>query len=225
MSVDPTLTPKGEQTRTLILETALALFQEGGYEQTTMRAIAEAAGVAVGSAYYYFRSKEHLIQAFYHRMHEEHLAAARPVLEQERALEARLRGVMQARLTTIEPYHRFSGVLFKSAADPQSPLNPFSPASGPVRDEAIALFAEVLEGATEQVPDDLATELPTLLWAYHMGIILFWIHDESSGRSRTWRLAEHTVELVARLIKLGSHPLVRPLRRKVVELLADLRAG
>jgi AcrR family transcriptional regulator len=179
--------------------------------------------VAVGSAYYYFRSKEHLIQAFYHRMHEAHLAAAHPVLEQEASLEARLRGVMAVRLQTVEPYHRFSGVLFKSAADPQSPLNPFSPASREVREEAIAIFAEVLHGATGNVPADLAAELPTLLWTYHMGIILFWIHDDSPGRVRTWRLMEHTVSLVARLIKLSSHPLMRPLRRKVLVLLSELR--
>jgi AcrR family transcriptional regulator len=45
-----------------------------------MRAIAERAGVALGNTYYYFRSKEHLIQAFYARSHAEHLAAAAPVL-------------------------------------------------------------------------------------------------------------------------------------------------
>src|SRR5438093_12676940 len=58
-----TRTPKGEQTRAIILETALDLFRERGYEETTMRVIAERAGVALGNAYYYFRSKEHLIQA------------------------------------------------------------------------------------------------------------------------------------------------------------------
>src|ERR671915_1514128 len=89
-------TPKGDQTRTLILETALELFRERGYEQTTMRAIAEAAGVAVGNAYYYFQSKEHLIQAFYARTHEEHVAASREVLDQERGLRERLLGVMRA---------------------------------------------------------------------------------------------------------------------------------
>src|SRR5438132_12947660 len=79
-----TRTPKGEQTRALILETALDLFRERGYEETTMRAIAEQAGVALGNAYYYFRSKEHLIQAFYARSHQEHLAAAQPIREPER---------------------------------------------------------------------------------------------------------------------------------------------
>src|SRR6185369_8080403 len=63
---------RGEQTRQLILETALRLFRERGYAETTMRAIAKEAGVAVGNAYYYFDSKEHLIQGFYDRNQAAH---------------------------------------------------------------------------------------------------------------------------------------------------------
>ena len=79
---NPTKTAKGEQTRALILNTALDLLQEHGYEKTTMRAIAKKAGVSLGNAYHYFDTKEHLIQAFYHRTHEEHLAATVPALTQ-----------------------------------------------------------------------------------------------------------------------------------------------
>ena len=124
---------KGERTRAQILEAALELFRERGYDETTMRAIAERAGVAVGNAYYYFRSKEHLIQAFYQQTHQEHLEASREILARERGLRERLLGVMRAKLDTIMPYHRFAGVLFKTAADPASPLNPFSEESGPTR--------------------------------------------------------------------------------------------
>ena len=53
---------KGEQTRAAIAEAALRMFREQGYEATTMRAIAKEAGVATGNAYYYFDSKEELIQ-------------------------------------------------------------------------------------------------------------------------------------------------------------------
>src|SRR5215471_20002736 len=101
-------TSKGEQTRALILETALDLFKENGYEETTMRAIAARAGVALGNAYYYFRSKEHLIQAFYGRTHAELAQAARPILDQETTLKDRLMGVTRANLDLIEPYHRFA---------------------------------------------------------------------------------------------------------------------
>src|SRR5262245_64600030 len=128
---DGKATTRGEETKTKIVEAAMRLFTSQGYDATTMRAIASEADVAVGNAYYYFPSKEHLIQAFYAKTHEEHLAAARPVLEKERDFVKRLVGVMDAKLGTIEPYHRFSATLFKSAADPESPLNPFSEASVP----------------------------------------------------------------------------------------------
>src|ERR1044071_1729982 len=111
-------TVKGEQTKLLILNAALDLLAERGYEKTTMRAIAEKAGVSLGNAYHYFRSKEHLVQAFYARTHEEHLAASLPVLEKESTLRARLLAIMRLKIQTLEPYHEFAGVLFKTAADP-----------------------------------------------------------------------------------------------------------
>lgn len=216
-------TPKGEQTRALILSTALDLFRERGYDDTTMRAIAERAGVALGNAYYYFRSKENLIQAFYAQSHQEHLAASRPILDREKDLKARLKGVLYAKVTTSEPYHRFSGSLFKTAADPHSPLNPFSPESSPTRYESTALFAETLLGSTTRVPDDLREELPNLLWMYQMGLVLFWIYDDSAGRRRTHAMIDHTVDLVARIIGLANVPLLAPIRRRVLQLLRDLK--
>jgi AcrR family transcriptional regulator len=220
-----TKTRKGEQTRAHILETALVLFRERGYEETTMRAIAEAAGVAVGNAYYYFRSKEYLIQAFYERSHDEHLAASREVLETERDLRARLLGVMRAKIDTAMPYHRFAGILFKTAADPKSPLNPFHEDSREIRERAFALFAEVVEGSETRLRHaELRAELPHLLWMYEMGIVLYWIHDDSPGCVRTYRLLEHTVTLVVRLIGLANLPLMRPLIRTTLELLGDLRS-
>lgn len=214
---------KGEETRARILETALALFLERGYEQTTMRAIAEEAGVAVGNAYYYFASKEHLIQAFYGRTHEEHVAAARLILDGGGTLRDRLLAVMHAKLDTIEPYHRFAGVLFRTAADPASPLHPLSDESAPVRDEATAVFAAVVEGSTTRVPDDLRAELPRLLWLYHMGVILYWIHDRSDGRARSRRLVELSVDLIAGLVSLAGNPLLRPVRRSVLRLIAETK--
>lgn len=215
---------KGEQTRSLILETALKLFGERGYEETTMRAIAEKAGVAPGATYYHFRSKEHLIQAYYERMHEIHLDSCAELLKEERTLKGRLLGVMGQILENMAPYHQFAGVLFKTAADPQSPLNPFSPESEPARRANIELFAEVVKGAKARIPPDLEAELPTLLWLYHMGVVLFWIHDDSIKQNRTRRLMEHTVEIVVRLIQLASLPPMRPLRKSVLKTLADLRA-
>jgi AcrR family transcriptional regulator len=214
---------KGERTRAQILAAALDLFRERGYDETTMRAIAERAGVAVGNAYYYFRSKEHLIQAFYQQTHQEHLEASREILARERGLRERLLGVMRSKLDTIMPYHRFAGVLFKTAADPASPLNPFSQESGPTREQATALFAEVVTGADTRLTPDLTAALPNLLWVYHMGIILFWIHDSSPGCARSYLLMERTVKLVLRLVSLFQFPLLRPFLKELLGLVAELR--
>jgi len=216
---------KGEETRAHILETALELFRERGYEETTMRGIAEAAGVAVGNAYYYFRSKEHLIQAFYERTHQEHLAASREVLDRERGLRERLTGVMRAKLDTSMPYHQFAGVLFKTAAYPTSPLNPFSEDSLPVRRQSTELFAEVVTGADTRLTAELTAELPNLLWVYHMGIILYWIHDTSPGCAKSYRLMERSVKLVLRLASLFQFPLLRPFLRELLAMVSDLRSG
>ena len=216
-------TRKGEQTRTRILETALRLFREQGYEKTTMRAIAAEGGVSLGSAYYYFESKEHLVQAFYLQTHLEHLAASQGILHECEDLASRLLGVVRAKIETAMPYHRFSAVLFRTAADPRSPLSPFSQESAPVREKATVLFREVVEGASLRIGDDLRHQLPQLLWLYQMGVILFWIHDRSPGCSRTHQLIERSVEIVCRLIRLANFPLFRPLIKSTLDLLAELR--
>jgi len=223
MRPDSARTSKGEQTRALIIDKALELFRERGYEQTTMRAIADRSGLALGNAYYYFHSKAQLILAFYDRTLDEHRAAVVSALERESDLKARLLEVMRAKITTIDPFHEFAGALFKTAADPRSPLNPFSRESEPVRLESVALFATVVEGSNVRVPKDLKAELPYLLWLYHMGIILFWIHDSSPERARTNLLVDRTVDLVVRLIRLASHPLMRPVRKAALGLVAELK--
>jgi len=217
-----TKTHKGEQTRSLIVNTALNLIRERGYEQTTMRAIAKNAGVSLGNAYHYFRSKDQLIQAFYHRLHEEHLAVL-PPLEKEASIKQRLLTIVRLKIDTLNPYHEFSGVLFKTAADPHSALNPFADESAPVRRDSMKLFAELVATSRARLPEDLRNELPYLLWLYQMGIILFWIHDNSRKQARTYRLIDQTVDLLDKLISLASNPLMRPVRKKALRLVAELR--
>ncbi|MGP3999921.1 TetR family transcriptional regulator [Streptomyces sp. 8N706] len=212
---------KSEQTRTLILETALRLFQERGYDKTTMRAVAKEAGVSVGNAYYYFGSKEHLVQGFYDRIAAEHEAAVRSVLATEEDLSGRVRGVLLAWLELAEPYHEFAAQFFKNAADPDSPLSPFSEESHGAREASIAIHRRVLEGAKARTDPELAELLPQLLWLHHMGLVLYWVFDRSEGCVRTRRLVERTAPLVARAIALSRYRVMRPLVREIRDVLSD----
>ena len=214
---------KAERTRRRILETALRLFRKRGYDGTTMRAVADEAGVSLGNAYYYFKSKEHLIQEYYSRSQTEHMVACVDLLETETDLKKRLLGVFRAKIEVSQPYHRFAGQLFKTAADPASPLSPFSADSLPVRREATELLALVVEGSTTRVGEELAAELPNLLWLYLCGVILFWIHDGSADCARTYRLIDRTIDIVVRLITLSSFPPFRPLVVSALALSRELR--
>ena len=214
--------PRGE-TRQLILETALRLFRERGYAETTMRAIAKEAGVAVGNAYYYFDSKEHLIQGFYDRMQQDWRTAAESVLRDETDFGGRLRGVLHAGIDVNQPYHSFAATFFKTAAEPTSPLSPFSAESSPAREASIAIFREVVEGSSARLAPELRRELPELLWLSWMGVVLFWVYDRSPGQRRTRKLIDGAVPLIDRLVALSRLSVLRPALRQILSLIDSLR--
>ena len=213
---------KGERTRERILECALELFREHGYDATTMRMIASAAGVSLGNSYYYFPSKDHLVQAFYWRMHTDLLAALGDRLAGEHDLLRRLRLVVRTRLDVVAPYHAVSATLFRTAADPASPLNPFSASSAPTRTASIALQRDVIAGSGVRLPRDVAGVLPHLLWLYELGVILFWVHDRSEHQRRSYELIEDTTEAIVRLLSLSTLPGLRSVRRRLLHWVSDL---
>ena len=216
--------PKAEQTRRSILESATRLFRRDGYDRTTMRAVAQEAGVSVGNAYYYFGSKEHLIQAFYDGLQEEHAAAAEQELAGRTGFAERLRGVLDAWLVVARPHHEFAGQFFRNAADPHSPLSPFSEESAPARQASIAIFDSLLAGSDLKVAPALRRELPGLLWLLQMGLVLFWVHDDSPDQARSHTLVERVVPLVDKLARMSRLPGIRGLVDDLVETVAALRA-
>ena len=56
-------TSKGDKTRAALIEAAYTLFMEKGYHGTSMRQIAERAGLALGGIYNHFASKEDIFAA------------------------------------------------------------------------------------------------------------------------------------------------------------------
>jgi AcrR family transcriptional regulator len=219
----PELTPRARQTRAAIVDAALALFRERGFEAATMREIASRAGVSTGNAYYYFGSKEELIQEFYAVGHAEHLAASRAVLASQRELGARLRGTLRAMIDVLAPYHAFAATFYKHAAEPSSPLSPFSKESSPARDASIALYREVADGSSARMSDEVRERLPELLWLYSMGVILYWVHDSSPGCARTYHLIDVTAPVAARLVAASRIPMLGSTVRDITTLIDDLR--
>lgn len=217
-------TARGEETRGRIVDAALRLFEERGYEKTTMRAIAAAADVSLGNAYYYFASKEHLVQGFYDRMQVLHAAETARRIDGVRDFAQRLVLTELAFVDVTRPYHQFAGRFFAVAAEPTSPLNPFSPESATARETSTDIFRDVVAGSEVRGDARVLAELPELLWLAHMGVVLHWVHDRSPGQRRTALLVRRAVPLLDRLVRLSRLRPLRPLAHEVLDLARDLRA-
>ncbi len=102
-----------EETRRQILETALTLFRERGFEETTIRDIAAGAGLSLGAAYYYFRSKESIVGAYYDYIQEEHQARAREAFAGARNLRERLRAALHTKIDILENDRQLLRALFR----------------------------------------------------------------------------------------------------------------
>jgi AcrR family transcriptional regulator len=212
------LTGKGELTRNTILESALQLFRDKGFDATTMRDIAAQAGVALGAAYYYFESKDAIVMGFYERAQKQMAPLVEESLANAKGLHDRLHAIIQVKLEYFAADRKLMGAL-SAHIDPQHPLSPFSKETRNIREQDVSFFSRALEGAKVRVPDDLKVHLPRVLWLYQMGLILFWVYDSSPKRKRTMNLFEKSLDMVVTLIKLSSFPLLRPVRKLAIGLL------
>jgi hypothetical protein len=142
----------------------------------------------------------------------------------EHEFASRLRGTLRALIQVLDPYHSFAATFYKHAAEPTSPLSPFSKESSAARDASIALYREVVEASSARIDREIRAELPELLWLYSLGIVLFWVHDTSRDRAKTYRLIDATVSLADRLVSLTRIPMLRGTMREVVAIIREIRA-
>jgi AcrR family transcriptional regulator len=208
-----------EETRRQILETALALFRERSFESTTIRDIAARAGLSLGAAYYYFKSKEAIVGAYYDYVQQEHQVRARDAFAKGGGLRDRLRAAMHTKIDIMHDDRRLLRALFRYGGDPDHALSWFGPATREQRRLSVAVFAEAL--GDERLPEDVRDAAPALLWTLHMGVLLYFLYDSSPNERRTRKLIDAAVDFVVDVKRLATSPLLRPMRRKVMNILRD----
>lgn len=218
---DQTLS-KSDRTRARISAAAIASFTTRGYTDTTMRSIAEQAGVSVGNAYYYFPSKEHLVQALYEQVQREHERLARERLEGEHGLVDRLRIVYTSGLDALGRYRAVAPGFLTAMIPPDSPLNPLSTESSPARDMTVGLFRDAVDGAQHRLPADVVAPLPEALLVGHLALVLRWTYDRSPGQANTRTLLASGMRLLGLALPFvrvpGVHTAVRDLLVQVAEV-------
>ena len=209
-----------KQTRASILGHAIRRFREKGFDATTMRDVAAAADVALGGAYYYFPSKEAIVQAYYDDVQAEHgRRVASALAERKLNLEERLRIAFHTKFDILAHDRKLLGALFRYSADPEHPLSVFGPTSGPIREASRKVFETAI--GDEKLPGDIRAVLPVALWAAHMGILLYFIYDQSPDQARTRKLIDGVTRMIVRVLGLAKMAIMKPLRGSLISLLRE----
>jgi AcrR family transcriptional regulator len=215
---------KAEVTERKILDAALEMFRTRGFEEATMRDIATAAEVATGAAYYYYPSKDAIVLGFYQRSCLEMQPRIEEALASESGgLEDRLKTLINVKLEYFAPYRGVLRALLKNGADPAHPLSPFAENNKSIREIDVAWFQKILINCGIRIPKDLEPHMPEVLWMFQMGVIYFWITDDSHSQQRTAQLLKLGAKIIATLLRIAGLPLTRPLRKVAIELIETVK--
>jgi AcrR family transcriptional regulator len=215
---------KSDDTRAKITETAIESFRERGYEQTTIRLIAAEAEISVGNAYYYFPTKNHLVQELYLRVQGDHLQRFHAAVGSSKDIAKRLEVALLSGLDATGPYHDAAAGFLAAAISPTSAVSPFGAESAGPRALAIEVFQEVVDGSTNAIPADLKRQLPEMLWLAYMGLTLFWVYDTSDEQAKSRALARGAAKLFGTVLPLARLPFARGPVNQLLELIRAARS-
>jgi AcrR family transcriptional regulator len=196
-------------TRQRIVEAARRLFTTNGFEATSTRDIADAAGIATGTLFNYFPTKEAVLASL--------VAEAVAGIEQQvdtEALDADsfeedLFAFVAAGLRMLKPWRKHLPVLLDTA---------LSPLAVACADEAQSLRASHLESVVRLAKKHRLGDLPAvalqLYWTLYTGVLLFWAHDRSPKQEDTLALLDHSLAMFTAWLQKEDAP---PARTKGAE--------
>jgi AcrR family transcriptional regulator len=214
---------KSDDTRAKITETAIESFRQRGYDQTTIRLIAGEAGISVGNAYYYFPTKNHLVQELYLRVQRDHLERVHVAFGASTDISKRLESALLCGLDATGPYHDSAAGFLAAAIAPTSAVSPFGTEAAEPRGMAIQVFQEVVDGSTNAIPAELKRQLPELLWLAYMGLTLLWVYDSSEGQAKSRALARGASKLFGTALPLARLPFARGPLNQLLDLIRVAR--
>jgi len=112
----PRDTPASATRRDELLEIAAELFAEKGFKNTTVRDIADAAGILSGSLYHHFDSKESMVDEILQTFQTELFAAYDEVIASDADARTKIERAVRLSFEAIDQ-HRYEVAIFQNEAD------------------------------------------------------------------------------------------------------------
>jgi AcrR family transcriptional regulator len=177
-------------TRQRIIETATALFQSEGWQNTTTRNIASAAGIATGTLFNYFPTKEAIAASLISDAFQ--TAAGQFSPNREESLDADLFSLIWSFLVCLHPYRGFLGAACETLFSPLARSSPDSPGDAIRIDHLKLVDLTIAAHGFTSPRSGVAIQL---YWTLFLGILAFWAADDSPGQEDTLALLDHSLKL------------------------------
>ncbi len=205
----PGPTKRGADTRKRLYETAIELIATKGYAASTLREVADHAGVSVGLLYRYFPSKRAVVLALYDELSAKY--AARGAKMAPGRWQARFMFALRTSLEVLAP-HRSTLAALVSVLVGDANEGLFAPGTAFSRQRVQKVFHDAVLGASDAPRADLGPALGRLLYLLHLAVLLWWLLDKSSQQRATNAL----VALVNQALPIAVLILRLPGVRKLV---------
>jgi AcrR family transcriptional regulator len=195
---------KKRETRQAILQAAVRLFAERGYDGTSIEDLARAAGIGKATVYGYFREKREIFLAFCEEEIDYALAEVAGLSSPAAPLAEQLLTLFLSQVRFVTGNREFGRHLIREMTFPRAAT------SGPSREldaRYLDAVGEILEGARQR--RELRNDFdPFLATAHFYGLYLVVLSGWYAGYVTTMEEAESSLRTLFRqaLEGLGSRP-------------------
>jgi AcrR family transcriptional regulator len=198
-------------TRNRILKVAATLFTRVGWDRATTRSIATSAGIATGTLFNYFPSKEGIAATLI----SDALAKAKDEFERRRrgeeSLEEDLFSYVWTGLRYLQPSKTFLGCALETLLSPLA--RSFSEHPGDlIRTEHLETVERLI--ASHGVMEPLSVLTIQLYWTLYLGVLAYWATDVSPKQEDTMALLDRSLKLFVASLGEEALPLGEACREK-----------
>jgi AcrR family transcriptional regulator len=193
-----------QRTRAKILQETAKLFQQKGFEETTTRDIAARAGIATGTLFNYFPTKEALALAIVGKRLEEAREEFRARLRGDEDLNERLFAHVATSLRHLREHRGYLGQLLERSRGPIAGDSADVNGAEAVRSSHLATVREILSSNGAREEEELSELTLHLYWTLFLGVVSFWAADRSPHQEDTLVLLDQSMTLYVNSLSMDS---------------------
>jgi AcrR family transcriptional regulator len=164
------LSAKQSERRQRVIEAAMALAEEGGYEAVQMRDVAARADVALGTVYRYFSSKDQMLAAAFAEWAAELEGRLRRRPLQGTTRAARVIDFLHRATRNLERRPKLAAALVTSVAAPE-------PTAAEDQRRMASWMTRILAEALDGLPTDEQQGIREVLGHVWYSLLLAWVND------------------------------------------------